>query len=255
MARLRERVCVVTGGASGIGAACARLFALEGARVAVLDIDDPAGHELVAQLRMGGAQAHYWHVDVGEEPQVQAALEGVAATFGVIDVLVNNAGIVGSDAPTHAVSESDWDRVQRVNVKGTFFCTKHAIPHMGAGASIVNLSSVEGLVGTPDRAPYHAAEGAITLMTRTDALLYAPRGIRVNSVHPGLVWTPMTFTRLGVAEPDRLEAARHALAALHPLGRIAEPEDIAWGVVYLACSESAFVTGAQLVIDGGYTAR
>ena len=172
-------------------------------------------------------------------------------------VLVNNAGIAGANRPTHELTEAEWDRVQAVNVKGVFFGVKHAIPHLraaGAG-SIINLSSIYGLVGAADVPAYHASKGAVRLMTKTDALLYAPDRIRVNSIHPGFIWTPMVEHHLRDSGADDLAAARSQLDALHPLGHVGDVDDIAWGVVYLASDEAKFVTGSELVIDGGYTAR
>jgi len=147
--------------------------------------------------------------------------------------------------------------VQAVNVKGVFFCIKHAIPHLrrAGGGSIINLSSIYGLVGAPDVPPYHASKGAVSLMTKTDAMIYASDGIRVNSIHPGFIWTPMVEHYLLDSGQRDLEAGRGDIARLHPLGHMGEPDDIAWGVVYLASDESKFVTGSALVIDGGYTAH
>jgi NAD(P)-dependent dehydrogenase (short-subunit alcohol dehydrogenase family) len=179
----------------------------------------------------------------------------VAAVLGKIDVLVNNAGIAGTSKPTHEITEAEWDQVQAINVKSVFFCTKHAIPHLRrtGGGSIINLSSIYGLVGAPDVPPYHASKGAVRLMTKTDAMLYAADRIRVNSVHPGFIWTPMVERHL--ASQGDVAEGRRALDALHPLGHVGEPEDVAYGILYLASEESKFVTGAELVIDGGYTAR
>jgi len=168
---------------------------------------------------------------------------------------VNNAGVAGANKPTHELTEAEWDWVQGINVKGVFFCTKHAIPHLkrAGGGSIINLSSIYGLVGGADVPPYHASKGAVRLMSKTDALIYAPDRIRVNSIHPGYILTPMVEHHLGAMEnPDE---ARKAAAALHPLGHMGEPDDIAWGVVYLASDEARFVTGAELVIDGGMITR
>ncbi|MBB1061465.1 SDR family NAD(P)-dependent oxidoreductase [Marilutibacter spongiae] len=257
MNRVKGRVCIVTGAALGIGHACARRLADEGARLALFDVLDDAGRALVEELQTRGASARYWHVDVASERSVHEAIEGVARHYGAIHVLVNNAGIAGANKPTHELSEEEWDRVQAINVKGVFFCTKHAVPHLrrsGSG-SIVNLSSIYGLVGAPDVPPYHASKGAVTLMTKTDALLYAADGIRANSVHPGYIWTPMVEKHLKDGGAIDIEAARAEVGRLHPLGHMGEPDDIAWGVVYLASNESRFMTGAELVIDGGYTAR
>jgi NAD(P)-dependent dehydrogenase (short-subunit alcohol dehydrogenase family) len=226
----------------------------EGARVAIFDVLDAPGEALAATL---GAAAGYWHVDVTDERAVQAAMDAVAARFGAIHCVVNNAGISGTTKPTHEVTEADWDRVMAVNVKGVFFCTKHAVPHLrrAGGGSIVNLSSIYGLVGGADVPPYHASKGAVRLMAKTDAMLYAADRIRVNSVHPGYVWTPMVEHHLQASGATDLAAAREEVGRLHPLGHMGEPDDIAWGIVYLASDESKFVTGAELVIDGGYTAR
>lgn len=178
------------------------------------------------------------------------------AAFGHIDTVVNNAGIAGVDKPTHELSEAEWDRVQAVNVKSVFFCTKHAIPHLrrNGGGSIINLSSIYGLVGAPDVPPYHASKGAVRLMTKTDALLYADDGIRVNSIHPGFIWTQMVEDHLKAMGGD-IEEHKREVGALHPLGHMGTPDDIAWGAVYLASDEAKFITGSELVIDGGYTSR
>lgn len=256
MDRLKGKVAIVTGGALGIGRACAIRMAEEGAAIAVFDILDSQGEALAAELARRGFPSRYWHVDVSSEANVQSATDAAAAHFGRLDVLVNNAGIAGANKPTHEITEAEWDKVQAINVKGVFFGVKHAIPHLkraGAG-SIINLSSIYGVVGAPDVPPYHASKGAVRLMSKTDALIYAPDRIRVNSVHPGFIWTPMVegFLRTQGSEAD---AGRKALGELHPLGHVGEPDDIAMGVVYLASDESRFVTGTELVIDGGYTAR
>jgi NAD(P)-dependent dehydrogenase (short-subunit alcohol dehydrogenase family) len=257
MKRVEGKVCIVTGAALGIGRACALRLAQEGAHVALFDVLDDDGEALATGLRDDGGDASYWHVDVADESNVKAAIDAVAARFGGVHVLVNNAGIAGANKPTHELSEAEWDRVQAVNVKGVFFCTKHAIPHLkrAGGGSIVNLSSIYGLVGAADVPPYHASKGAVRLMSKTDALLYAADRIRVNSVHPGYIRTPMVEHHLRDSGAVDLEAACREVGALHPLGHMGEPDDIAWGVVYLASEESKFVTGAELVIDGGYTAR
>jgi NAD(P)-dependent dehydrogenase (short-subunit alcohol dehydrogenase family) len=255
MGRVEGKVALVTGAALGIGRAAVLMLAKEGARVAVTDVLDSEGQRLAEEVASRGGTARYWHLDVAREDQVQAVVAEVIRALGRIDVLVNNAGISGASKPTHEITEEEWDRVQAVNVKGPFFCTKHVIPHMKkeGGGSIVNLSSIYGLIGAPDAPPYHASKGALRLMTKTDALLYASDGIRVNSVHPGFIWTPMVETFLKAA--GDVAAGRKALDALHPLGHMGEPDDIAYGILYLASDESKFVTGSELVIDGGYTAR
>lgn len=247
---------MVTGGALGIGRATARLLASEKARVAVTDILDDEGAKLVREINASGGLAEYWHLDVTKETEVQAVFSDIHKRFGGIHVLVNNAGISGVNKPTHEVSEQEWDKLMAVNVKGVFLCTKHAIPYMRAQrrGSIINLSSIYGLVGAGDFPPYHASKGAVRLMTKNDALLYAADNIRVNSIHPGFIWTPMVENITKQVEGDPAEF-RKAIDAKHPLGHMGEPDDIAWGIVYLASEEAKFVTGAELVIDGGYTAQ
>ena len=257
MDRVRNKICIVTGAAAGIGRACVARLVDEGAQLALFDVDDDAGRAFAGELHARGLPARYWHVDVTDESSVHGAIDGVAEHYGGIHVLVNNAGIAGANKPTDQMTEAEWDRVQAVNVKGVFFCTKHVIAHMrrAGGGSIVNLSSIYGLVGAADVPAYHAAKGAVTLMSKTDALIYAADRIRVNSVHPGFIWTPMVEEHLRSSGTTDLVAGRQGLDALHPLGHVGDPDDIAWGVVYLASEEARFVTGAQLVIDGGYTAR
>jgi NAD(P)-dependent dehydrogenase (short-subunit alcohol dehydrogenase family) len=257
MNRLKNKTCVVTGAALGIGRACATRMAEEGACVALFDVLDDEGRSLERELQAKGHDVGYWHVDVSDESAVKSAIDEIVERFNGLHVLVNNAGIAGSNKPTHELSEAEWDRVQAVNVKGVFFCTKHAIPHLkrAMGGSIVNLSSIYGLVGASDVPPYHASKGAVRLMSKTDALIYAADGIRVNSVHPAFIWTPMVEHYLRDSGATDLDAARRDTDQLHPLGHMGEPDDIAWGVVYLASDESKFVTGSELVIDGGYTAR
>lgn len=256
MDRLTGKVAAVTGGSVGIGAATVIRMAEEGAAVAILDRQDAEGRALAEHLVDRGLKARYWHCDISNESEVRQTLDEVAEQFGSLSVLVNNAGIAGPNKPTHELTEEEWDRVQSVNVKGVFFCTKHAIPHMkkAGGGSIINLSSIYGLVSAPDVPPYHASKGAVRLMTKTDALLYATEGIRANSIHPGFIWTPMVEGHLKTTGMD-LEEAKAMTAQLHPVGHLGEPDDIAWGIVYLASDESKFVTGSELVIDGAYTAR
>ena len=255
MDRLKDKVAIITGAALGLGRATAIRMAEEGAAVAILDMLEEEGLALAAELEGRGLKARFWRCDVTSEAEVHRVIDEVAARFGGLDVLVNNAGVSGANKPTHEVTEEEWDWVQAVNVKGVFFGTKHAIPHLkkAGGGSIINLSSIYGLVGGADVPPYHASKGAVRLMTKTDAMIYAPDKIRVNSIHPGFIWTPMVEHHL--ENLGDLEEGRKATAALHPLGHIGEPDDIAWGAVYLASDEAKFVTGSELVIDGGYTAH
>ena len=254
MGRVDGKVAIVTGGAVGIGASACRLLAREGARVAITDVRDADGSALEREL--AGTGARYWHMDVAREAEVARVFAEVEEAFGPVTVLVNNAGIGGANKPTHELTEAEWDAVMAVNVKGVFLCTKHAVPQMrrAGGGSIIDLSSVYGLVSAPDNPPYHASKGAVRLMAKTDALLYALDGIRVNSLHPGFIWTPMVEGSLAADGGDVAEG-RRALTALHPVGRLGEPDDVGYAIVYLAADESRFVTGSELVVDGGYTAR
>ncbi|HKK36483.1 MAG TPA: glucose 1-dehydrogenase [Paracoccaceae bacterium] len=256
MLGLKDKVCAVTGGAKGIGRATCIRLAREGARVAILDLDDDDGAEVLEAVEAEGVEAEYRHLDVSDEAAVREALQGIAERFGRLDVLVNNAGISGANKPTHEVTAEEWDKVMAVNVSGVFYGTKAAVPLMrrAGGGSIVNLSSIYGIIGAPDIPPYHASKGAVREMTKVDALLYAADGIRVNSVHPGFIWTPLVEALAEESEQGK-EAFRRELDALHPIGHVGEPEDIAAGIAYLASDDAKFLTGSELVIDGGYTAR
>ncbi len=256
MNRLSGKTAVVTGGAVGIGRACVQRMAEEGAKVAIFDVMAAEGKALAEALTAEGHDAAFWQVDVTDEAAVKAAIDAAAAHFGGLQVMVNNAGISGTPKPTDQVTEAEWDLVQAVNVKGVFFATKHVIPHLRAAGkgAIINLSSIAGLIGIGGIAPYHASKGAVRLMSKNDAITYAPEKIRVNSIHPAYIWTPMVENHLRATAPD-LEAAKAAAGAAHPIGTMGEPDDIAWAVVWLASDEAKFVTGTEIVIDGGYTAR
>ena len=255
MNRLAGKVAIVTGGSLGIGKAIVTRMAEEGAKVAILDVLGAEGEALEGELRAQGLVAKYWSCDVARESQVASVFDAVVKQFGRLDIVVNNAGVAGASKPTHESTEAEWDFVQGINVKGVFFGTKHAISHLrnAGGGSIINLSSIYGIVSAPDVPPYHASKGAVRMMTKTDALLYALNRIRVNSIHPGFIWTPLVERHL--AGLGDVAAGRKALDALHPLGHVGEPDDIAWAAVYLASNEAKFVTGAELVVDGGYTAK
>jgi NAD(P)-dependent dehydrogenase (short-subunit alcohol dehydrogenase family) len=256
MNRLSGKTVIVTGGAVGIGRACVERMAEEGAKVAIFDVMEAEGQALASDLSAKGHAVAFWRVDVTDEAAMKGAIEAAAGQFGGLHVVVNNAGISGSPNPTDQVTDAEWDRVQAVNVKGVMFATKHAIPHLRAAGrgSIINLSSIAGLIGVGNLAAYHASKGAVRLMTKNDAVTYAPEQIRVNSIHPGYIWTPMVENHLRATSPD-LEAAKAAAGSVHPIGHMGEPDDIAWAVVWLASDEAKFVTGAEITIDGGYTAR
>lgn len=256
MGRVDGKVAVVTGGAAGLGRAMALLLAREGASVAVTDIQLAEAEKVAAEAVDAGGVGQAWELNTTDEEAISRVFSEVSDAFGPINVLVNNAGIRGVNKPTHEIELEEWNEVISVNLNGVFLCTKHAVDHMkqAGGGSIVNLSSIYGLVGGPDVPPYHAAKAAVRMMSKTDALLYAADGIRVNSVHPGFVWTTMVEDYLKEAVGD-LEEGRQMLNEAHPIGHPGEPDDIAYGVLYLASDESKFVTGSELVIDGGYTAR
>ncbi len=256
MDRLNDKVAVITGGGLGIGRETCLLLAAEGATVIVTDVLDDAGKDVVDKITLNGGKAAFWHMDVSNGSEVKQAFAEIQKNFQKIDVLVNNAGIAGTSKPTHEITEEEWDRVININVKGVFLGTKYVIPYMqqSGGGSIINLSSIYGLVGAPDLPPYHASKGAVRLMSKTDALLYAKDNIRVNSVHPAFIWTPLV-EELGERSPEGVAAFRKHLDSLHPIGHLGEPLDVAYGILYLASDESKFVTGSELVIDGGYTAQ
>ncbi|MDP4284511.1 MAG: glucose 1-dehydrogenase [Bacteroidota bacterium] len=252
MKRVENKVAIVTGGALGLGRETCILLAKEGAKVAITDILDKDGVELVEEITQSGGKAKYWHLDVADEKQVEQVYADVVKEFGKLDASINNAGIAGVNKPTHELTEKEWDAVMNINLKGVFFCTKYAVQHMlknGSG-SIVNLSSIYGMVGAGDVPHYHATKGAVRLMAKNDAVTYAKNKIRVNSVHPGFILTPMV-ENFGKNTPGFMDL----LNSLHPLGHIGEPIDIAYGILYLVSDESKFVTGSELVIDGGYTSK
>jgi NAD(P)-dependent dehydrogenase (short-subunit alcohol dehydrogenase family) len=253
---MRGKVAAITGAARGIGAQTARTLAAAGAAVAILDVLSEAGQALADEITAQGGKAAFWTLDVTREADVARVLGEVVGRFGRLDVLVNNAGIDGPNAPTHELTLEQWQRVQDVNVNGVFLCTRHAIPHIEAagGGSIVNLSSMYGIVGGPDVPAYHASKAAVRMMAKVDAMLYAAKNIRANSVHPGYIRTPMleeAFRRMG-QDPDQ---AFDYMQTAVPLGKIGIPRDIAAGILYLVSPAGRYVTGAELVIDGGYTAR
>lgn len=254
--QLTNKVAVMTGGANGIGkAACLRL-AEAGARVAVTDLDGEAAAEVAAEIQDQGGQASSWTLDVTKEDDVSRVLREAREKFGGLNILINNAGISGADKATDELTHEEWSKVISVNVDGVFLCTKHILPHLreAGGGSIINLSSIYGIISAPDIPPYHASKGAVRSMTKTDALLYAKENIRVNSVHPGFIWTPLVAD-LAERSGQSAEDFRAALDERHPIGHVGEPDDIAYGIVYLASEAAKFLTGSELVIDGGYTAR
>ena len=249
--RLENKVALISGGARGMGAEEARLFAAEGAKVVIGDILEDEGRRTEAKINEAGGECLYIRLDVTSESSWQEAVAATVARFGKLDIVVNNAGIGGGGRLEDNTVE-EWDRVMAVNAKGVFLGTKAAIPEMrrAGGGSIINISSQLGLVGTDNSSPqYQASKGAVRLLTKATAIQYAGEGIRCNSVHPGPIVTPMT--EAGRANPQRQEVMLSRI----PLGRYGLAEDVAYGVLFLASDESSFMTGSELVIDGGWTAQ
>ncbi len=250
--RLDNKVALISGGARGMGAVEARMFCREGAKVVFGDILDEEGRKVEAEIHESGGEATYVHLDVTEESDWRRAMDTASSAYGRLDILVNNAGIVPRYATEDAllgITVEDWDRVMGVNAKGVFLGTKFAIPLMRAagGGSIVNISSGAGIAPSPETpASYSASKGAVRIFTKATAVQYAKENIRCNSVHPGPIDTPMlqSAQTSGEYRVDRI-----------PLGRVGTPEEIAYGVLYLASDEASLVTGSELIIDGGRTAQ
>jgi len=257
--RLEGRVALVTGSTYGIGESVAKVLAAEGAISIITGRSEKEGQKVAQEIRSAGGQAEYFSLDVTDEGRVSQVVDSIVREYGRIDILVNNAGIAGPNKPTHEYSREEWEKVFDVNVTGAFLCTKYVVPHMKRQKSgnIVYISSIYGIIGAPDVPAYHATKAANRVMAKIDALLYAQDNIRVNSVHPGFIWTPMVegfLAEQGQKLNLSVEELRKELDSRHPIGHIGEPEDIAYGVLYLVSDEAKFVTGSELIIDGGYTA-
>ena len=252
--RLAGKVCIVTGGASGIGAATSRVFGREGARMVVADRRVEPAEKVAADLRQQGWPSKAIAVDVSKSEKVKAMIDATLAEFGRLDVLVNNAGY-GTFGTVVDTDEQEWDDLMATNVRGVFLCCKYAIPVMRAngGGVIVNVASVVAAVGIRNRAPYVASKGAVAALTRAIALDHVAEGIRCNAVAPGTIDTPY-YDEVVKRAPDTV-AFRKGLEARQPLGRLGTPEEIADGILFLACDESRFATGSILTIDGGMTAQ
>lgn len=247
MGRLDGKVAVITGAARGQGETEARLFAREGARVVLTDVLVEAGQRVAASIRTGGGEALFLQLDVTNPDEWNEVVRHTVQTYNRLDILVNNAGIAQRGG-VETTTPEDWDRVMDINAKGVFLGMKYAIPAMlpnGSG-SIINISSTSGIVGFPGGTAYHSAKGAVRLLTKAAAAEYARRGIRINSVHPGIVETPMT--------DNMVQARMDLMLERTPMGRKGQPIEIAYGVLFLASDEASFMTGAELVIDGGMTA-
>ena len=247
--QFKNKVALVTGGASGIGEACALTFARGGAKVAIVDLNDELGEKTAAAARQAGAEAVYLRVDVCDPAAVEKMVADTVKAFGRVDIAVNNAGIGGETNPTGAYSIEGWRKVIDINLNGVFYCMRHEIPQMlkqGSGV-IVNMTSILGTVGLANSAAYVAAKHGILGLTKTAALEYAKQGIRINSVGPGFIKTPLL---------DSLdEQTRAYLSGLHAMGRMGEAQEVADLVAYLCSDQASFLTGGYYLVDGGYTAQ
>ena len=259
MGRVSGKVALVTGGASGIGRGCSSVLAREGATVVVTDVQQAMGQDCIAVIEAAGGSAIFLPQDVTSEEGWIEVIAEVKARFGRLDILVNNAGI-GLSGPVTEMSLADWRRQQAINVEGVFLGCKHALPliRAGGGGSIINISSIAGLTAAPNLAAYSATKGAVRLFSKSVAMECAALkdGVRVNSVHPGIIETPI-WDSISEGMPggaNRIDLDVITQVAT-PLGFKGLPEDIALGVLYLASDDSRYVTGAELVIDGGMTAR
>lgn len=250
MGRVQDKVILVTGSAMGMGRAHCETLAREGARVFVADMNVEAGEAVAQEIRKQGGQADFLALDVTNEAQWTSVVNAIVAKAGRIDCLVNNAGILVLK-PAHETSTEEWDRVFNVNVRGVFFGTRAVVPAMqkAGGGSIVNISSIYGIIGAPSAGAYQASKGAVRLLSKSCAVDLAPFNIRVNSVHPGVIDTPMTKDLL--KNPDFVHGSVENMTLLK---RPARPEEVSQAVLFLCSDESSYVVGAELVVDGGYTA-
>lgn len=253
MKRLDQKVSIVTGAAKGIGRAITEMFVKEGSRVVLVD-QDPLGKNVAAALNENGGDTFFIQADVADSSDVQRIVMECMDRYGRIDVLVNNAGISGGMENGLEVADEHWQKVMDINLTGVFLCTKYVgnkMKERGSG-SIVNMSSMLGIIGSPYSTPYHASKGGVRTFTKAMAIVLAPYGIRINSIHPGYIDTAMVqkvFEDLGGEE------IRKDVEGLHPLGRLGTPEEVAYAALFLACDESSFITGAELMVDGGFTAQ
>jgi NAD(P)-dependent dehydrogenase (short-subunit alcohol dehydrogenase family) len=247
--RLENKVAIIAGGAHGMGESTARLFAREGAKVVIADVLEREGNEVAATIKAAGAQAMFVRLDVTDETQWVDAVRATASRYGRLDVLVNNAGISG--AVPDRMSTEHFDRLMAVNARGTFLGMKAAIPEMqkAGGGAIVNLSSISGIVGQEFvHMGYNAAKAANRVMSKSAAVQFAADGIRVNSVHPGIM--PPMRTSIATADP----ALRARVLAGVPMKRAGRPEEVAYAILFLASDEASYITGTELVVDGGFLA-
>jgi NAD(P)-dependent dehydrogenase (short-subunit alcohol dehydrogenase family) len=252
MAKLKDRVALITGAASGIGRATALAVAREGSRVVVSDVQEPQGREVAEEIAKHGGEAIFVAADVSQAGDVENLVSSAIDRFGRLDYACNNAGIEGKSAPVDQVQESDWDKTIGINLTGVWLCMKYELKHMleAGGGSIVNMASVAGVVGFQGGGAYTASKHGVVGLTRAAALDYAQNGIRINAICPGVVRTAM-IQRYTQGNPE----AEAALVSMEPMGRMGKPEEIADSVIWLFSDESSFVTGQAIPIDGGLTSR
>ena len=252
MKKLAEKIAIVTGAGGGIGGTISRVFAAEGARVACVDVDAAAAEETVHRISEMGGEAIVCHSDVSNGKGAESAVRAALEAFGAVQMLVNCAAVLTPTCRVTELSEEDWDRAFAVNLKSIFLMCKHAVPALIAagGGNIINVASQLGHVGMPGRSAYCATKGGTHSLTRVLALDHADQNIRVNSLSPGQI-----ATQRGVKQYGSLERLQEIRAPLHPIGRIGTPEEVARAALFLACDDSSFMTGADLLIDGGYTAQ
>jgi 3(or 17)beta-hydroxysteroid dehydrogenase len=254
MDRVKGKVAIITGGGGGLGKAQALLLAKEGAKVVVTDLDEAHGKGVAEEIKGQDGEALFIRHDVSSEAQWKSVINETLEKFGKLDILVNNAGVI-IFKNIHDTSLDEWRWLMSINLDGVFLGTKYAMEAMkkSGGGSIINISSAAGIIGTLDTSAYHASKGGVRIFTKAAALECSKAGydynIRVNSIHPGVMKTSMVE---GLMED---EEKKKAALSWHPIGRFGEPEDVAYGVLYLASDESSFVTGTELVIDGGWTAH
>ncbi len=247
MMNLNDKVAIVTGGASGIGLATVKAFAVRGAKVIMADYNEEAGMTRAEELKVEGFDITFIQVDAGNEASVKNLVKETITLYGQLDIMVNNAGI-GALSETHELAYEDYERVIRVNQDGVFFGIKHAINQMlkSGGGAIINTSSILGSVGEPGAFAYNASKGAVNLMTKSAAIQYASRGIRINAVAPG-------YVESGMVNEEAMGDFYEKLVAKHPIGRLGLPDEIAHAIVFL--TENEFITGTTILVDGGYTAQ
>lgn len=248
--RFSGKVALVTGGASGIGEACIMAFARDGARVVVVDLNRELGDKTVKGVEQAGGEAIFLQVDVSEPTAVEKMVADTVAKFGRLDIAVNNAGIGGEAVPTGSYSLDSWHKVINVNLNGVFYCMRYEIPQMlsQGGGAIVNMASILGSVGFATASAYVSAKHGVLGLTKTAALEYGQQGIRINSVGPGFIKTPLLAGALD-------EQMMGYISGLHAVGRMGEPEEVANLVTFLCSAEASFMTGGYYLVDGGYTAQ